>query len=583
MKSRKILSVAAAVALMTAIIPTAATAAASPATAQIVQITMIKALCPGYTVVPANKNPANFDQTGGHSAELDTSYQTVLTNPATDIPGICRRADGWQFQLYGDPGLSTTVGSPLTTGADGVGSGSVTVTLDPTELALAQTTGAPTGLWIAGIGQPGVASFGAMRCYNDIHNGDNAENIQGIGTASLHIYCIAYDVLPGATYHALTPYRVLDSRSSKGGTTFHSHSKQTVLIATGTSGVPTTALAVTGNVTVVGQTAGGFVTVAPSLTSGVEPLTSTLNFPRADTRANGVTVPLAAGGSLDFMFWASSAGSTANVLFDVTGYFSADASGATYYTIAPYRVLDTRSSKGGTNFHSQVKQTVLIATGTSGVPATALAVTGNVTVVGQTAGGFVTVAPSLTSGVQPGTSTLNLPTGDVRANNVTVQLAAGGNLDFMYWVGITGPTADVLFDVTGYFTNDALGASYHALSPYRVLDSRVSKGGTPFHSHASQTVLTATSASRLPTTAVALTGNVTVVGQTAPGFVSVAPSLMSGVEPSTSTINFPYGDVRANGVTVPLAAGGNLDFMYWVSSTGPTTNVLLDITGYFAP
>ena len=53
------------------------------------------------------------------------------------------------------------------------------------------------------------------------------------------------------------------------------------------------------------------------------------------------------------------------------------------------------------------------------------------------------------------------------------------------------------------------------------------------------------------------------------------------VQPGTSTINFPLGDIRANGVTVPLAAGGKLDFMYWTSRTGPTVQIVFDVTGYF--
>ena len=131
-------------------------------------------------------------------------------------------------------------------------------------------------------------------------------------------------VLPvaGATYNVLAPYRVLDSRSSTGASKFHSQVRQTVLIATLASGVPTTAVAVTGNVTVVGQTHAGYVAVAPSLTSGLQPSTSTINFPAGDTRANGVTVPLAAGGNLDFMYWTASTADTVQVIFDVTGYFS---------------------------------------------------------------------------------------------------------------------------------------------------------------------------------------------------------------------------------------------------------------------
>lgn len=73
--------------------------------------------------------------------------------------------------------------------------------------------------------------------------------------------------------------------------------------------------------TVVSQTHAGYVTVAPALTTGTQPLTSTIDFPVADTRANGITVPLAAGGKLDAMYWTASSADTVNVIFDVTGYF----------------------------------------------------------------------------------------------------------------------------------------------------------------------------------------------------------------------------------------------------------------------
>jgi hypothetical protein len=205
-----------------------------------------------------------------------------------------------------------------------------------------------------------------------------------------------------------------------------------------------------------------------------------------------------------------------------------------------------------------------------------------VTVVGQTHAGYVTVAPHLTSGVQPPTSTINFPVGDVRANGITVPLASGGKLDLMYWSSRTADTTNVIFDVTGYFAIDATGATYHALTPARVLDSRIKLGGGLFHSQVRQTLTVATAASGVPKSAVAVTGNLTIVGQTHAGYVAVAPSLISGKQPPTSTINFPVGDTRANGITVPLASGGKLDLMYWSSRTADTTNVIFDVTGYFS-
>jgi len=392
---------------------------------------------------------------------------------------------------------------------------------------------------------------------------------------------VAVTPLPGATFHSITPVRVLDSRTSLGATIFKSRVKQTFAVATAASGVPASAVAVTGNVTVVGQIGLGYVSIAPSLTTGTQPGTSTINFPVGDIRANGITVPLASGGKLDAMYWSAGSTETVNVLFDVTGYFSLDASGATLHTITPVRVLDSRTSLGATIFKSRVKQTFDVATSASGVPAAATAVTGNVTVIGQLGLGYVTIAPSLTTGTQPTTSTINFPTGDIRANGITVPLASGGKLDAMYWSSTTADTINVIFDVTGYFLNDAAGATFYSLTPVRVLDSRTSLGASLFHSRTKQTLTVATTASTVPATAAAVTGNVTVVGQVSLGYVTVAPSLTTGTQPTTSTINFPVGDIRANGITVPLATGGKLDLMYWAAGTSDTTNVLFDVTGFF--
>jgi hypothetical protein len=177
-----------------------------------VELTLIKVLCPSYSVVPANKNPTNFDATGGHGSELSTAYQTSLVNPSTDIPASCMRADGWKFQLYGgwDNGvLSSPVGSSVTTGSDGSGSGSASIWLTASEQALAASTSTSNngvGLWVAEIQQPSVAAFGALRCYTDINNGDNVENIADLSGGAQHIYCIAYNVLPKPAETA-TPFQ----------------------------------------------------------------------------------------------------------------------------------------------------------------------------------------------------------------------------------------------------------------------------------------------------------------------------------------------------------------------------------------
>jgi hypothetical protein len=585
MKPYRILSLVAALGLMAAFAPAAATAAAAPApgaapaAGQAVQMTLIQTLCSSYTVVPANKTPAVLDQTGGHFAELDTSHQTVLTDPTTDIPAICTRADGWQFQLYGDPGLSVPVGAPLTTGTDGAHTGSVTITLDANELALAQTTGAPTGLWVSEIMQPGVAGFGALRCFTDMNNGDDRENIQGIGTSSLQIYCIAYSVLPASTYHALTPTRLLDTRNGTGGLSgpLSSHVAATFQVSGGV--VPANATAVTGNLTVTGQNGNGYLFIGPTATNN--PTSSTLNFPVGDDRANAVTVGLGTGGTLSITFVGSGPSKAAYVIFDVTGYFTADTSGATYHALTPARLLDTRNGTGGLSgpLNSHVAATFQVSGGV--VPANAIAVTGNLTVTGQTSNGYLFIGPTATN--NPTSSTLNFPVADDRANAVTVGLGTGGTLSITF-VG-SGPSkaAYVIFDVTGYFTADTSGAFYVPLTPARILDTRNGTGGifNPLSSHSAQSFAVG-GQGRVSSSAIAVTGNLTVTSQTSNGYLFIGPTATNN--PTSSTLNFPVGDDRANSATVALSgAGGSLSVTFVAPGPGPTANAIFDVSGYFVP
>ena len=65
---------------------------------------------------------------------------------------------------------------------------------------------------------------------------------------------------------------------------------------------------------------------------------------------------------------------------------------------------------------------------------------------------------------------LNFPKGDNRANALTIPL--GGGKLWVTFVGSSGATADVVFDVTGYYVASPSGGSYVALTPSRLVDSR---------------------------------------------------------------------------------------------------------------
>jgi hypothetical protein len=376
------------------------------------------------------------------------------------------------------------------------------------------------------------------------------------------------------TFAPIPPVRLLDTRTDIGlSGQFTANIARSVDIA-GRLGIPNDAVAITGNLTVVGQQQAGYLSVTPDPDNS--PSTSALNFPLGDVRANNITSPLAADGKISIVYKAS-AGKRTHVLLDVTGYFLEDNTGDTYNAVTPARLLDTRVGNGLSGAFAAHTVRDFDVAGRGGVPATAKAVTGNLTVVGQTAGGYVTLGPILAD--NPATSTINFPLGDVRANGITVALAGDGHLDAIY-VAPLGKKAHLVFDVTGYYLQDLTGSKYYPLDPGRVLDSRVGNGlsGT-FKSDIART-LTIRGRVGVPTAAIAVTGNLTVVGQTAGGYVSMTKATTNN--PLTSTLNFPVGDVRANGVTGPLTGTGTVGLVYKASS-GKTTNLILDITGYFAP
>ncbi len=336
--------------------------------------------------------------------------------------------------------------------------------------------------------------------------------------------------------------------------------------------MPANAVAVTGNFTVTRQTSGGFASVTPVATN--TPTTSTINFPRGDNRANNVTVALGPGGKLGAVYKAG-AGQTTDFVFDVTGYFLADETGATYKPTAPVRLLDSRVANGLSGaFRARTPRTWQI-TGRGGIPAGATAITGNLTVTGQTGAGFVTVGPTVSA--NPTTSTINFPLGDTRANGLTVKLAANGTLSAVY-MAAAGTTTHVILDVTGYYMADLSGARFYPLTPDRVLDSRYDIGlNGAFKANTART-LTVAARVGVPADAVAVTGNLTVTGQTQGGFVSMTQATTS--TPPTSTLNFPKGDTRANGVTGPLSGSGTVGLVER-AGTGATVNLILDIGGYF--
>jgi hypothetical protein len=408
----------------------------------------------------------------------------------------------------------------------------------------------------------------------------------------------------GSSYVGLTPTRILDTAAgipSPHGpiTALHALTFQVTDRYPGdpTRNVPAEATSVTGVLSVSNATIGGYLALTPDPID--IPYTSTMNFPARDNRSTGVTVTLGPGGTLSVTF-APTAGSTANVAFDVTGYFIEGTSGSTFFSLPPRRVFDSRKGLGqpggvATKMANGVHQTFWVTGGTTGVPAEAVAVTANVTVTRQSSAGKMTVGP--TTDDSPVTATVYSPAyttynKDNRATGITIKLGPGGTLNGV-WQGSAGSTADLVVDINGYFVEGTSGAMYVPVIPNRVMDTRkgwptgmsklvglkgrtfpvVNQGFDP--ADPTRTVLDPTR--NVPPEAIAVTGTLTVTRQQLEGYMALM-TVKTDI-PSTSTLNF-LRDNRATGVTVPLGPGGILAITY-APTRYKTTHAIFDVSGYF--
>ena len=249
---------------------------------------------------------------------------------------------------------------------------------------------------------------------------------------------------PGA-FTALTPSRILDTRTAGGGGKLAATETRDLQIL-GQGGVPQgTVSAVVLNVTVTETSWGGYLTVFPSGTT--KPLASNLNWSAGATIPNLVIVKVGTNGKISLY---QSGSGTAQVIVDVAGYFLGGTAGqpGMYQPVAPARILDTRNGAGPLR-GGEDRQLSVAGTGVlprSGVGAVVL----NTTVTGTTAPGYLTVHPGFSPA--PLASNLNWSgAGATIPNLVTVQLGNGGYVGFRNG---SGTSTHVVADVAGYYKGD---------------------------------------------------------------------------------------------------------------------------------
>jgi hypothetical protein len=298
---------------------------------------------------------------------------------------------------------------------------------------------------VANLVEVAVGDGGQVTVYNAYGNTDVIVDVAGWvstpGTATAD-----------GLYNPLVPARILDTRNGTGGFTTPVGPGQTIDVqVTGRGLVPASGVeAAVFNVTATNSTMGGYLTLFP--TGGSAPLASNVNFVANQTVPNRVAVMLGTGGRVSIY---NPSGSV-HVILDVNGWFTDTTTGGTgsmFTPVTPLRILDTRNGTGGVSMPLGANQSIAVqVAGTGGVPSMAAtappkAVVLNVTAVGPTSAGYLTVWPDPVT-PRPGTSDLNFVGGQTVPNLVVVQVGSTGKIDIYNAFGST----NVVIDVMGWYS-----------------------------------------------------------------------------------------------------------------------------------
>ena len=381
-------------------------------------------------------------------------------------------------------------------------------------------------------------------------------------------------VAPGG-YHAVRPTRVLDTRSGLGASGPVALGSTTTLTVTGSNQVPATGVAAVAlTVAVVAPTARG--QLSASAHGAPAPATSNLNFEAGATTPNLVVVPVSSGGQVDLRL-AGGAG-TAHLIGDIAGWVesgSATAPGA-IRTVAPSRLLDTRSGNGAPAAALHGGDTLrLVVAGRGGLPATGIgAVFLNLTATAGTAAGQVTAGAESTSAVS--TTSLSYATGQTVADLALVQVSPAGTVD----LHVTGAgTVHLIADVAGYTVTGAPSeaGAVGTVGPTRILDTRTavdSNSGPVFGGR--RLTLQPTSSPGVPDAPVAAVAlSITATAASAPAVVTALPHSTWAAE--TSNLNVVAGRTTTGFVVVPVAEGGGVDLAI---TTSGHLQLAVDLVGY---
>jgi hypothetical protein len=424
----------------------------SSASFNVLADTVISAVAPAHAAATVDVTATNPAGTSATSAADQYTYVTPAPTVYTALSPQ-RILDTRLNSGTLGPGGSVT----LSIGGIYVPSNATSVVLNVT--AVDETTAGfftlfPTGgsaptasnlNWVAGETVPNLVSVG-------LSAGGDVTIFNGLGSADVVVDLEGYFAPPsggstGGQFNAVVPARITDTRAASGqtnaGLTLGAGTTLNVQV-TGAGGIPSTGVsAVVLNVTAVDQTTAGFFTVFPK--GNALPTASNLNWTPGDTVPNRVIVPIGTGGMVSVYNGLGSA----DAIVDVNGYFTTNPSpGASFFTLFPSRIVDTRNGTGGFSSPLGAAATMTVTVeGHGGVPATFVkAVIINVTVANPTTASDLVIWPH--GATQPTASDLNFVGGQTVPNLVVVKLSALGQIDIFNAFG----TTNVIVDVVGYYT-----------------------------------------------------------------------------------------------------------------------------------
>jgi len=142
----------------------------------------------------------------------------------------------------------------------------------------------------------------------------------------------------------------------------------------------------------------------------------------------------------------------------------------------------------------------------------------------------------------------------------------------------TAPTTRRWF-LAGCASGTACG-SFYTLTPCRLIDTRNPTGpyGGPALAAGASRSFTLAGQCGIPATATAVSVNVVSISpSTGPAFLTGFPGGLP--QPLVSTVNSSAGQIRANNAT--LAFGGAGDVQFYCGQSAGTTNLVVDVNGYF--